>query len=80
MDAIVVDTEKSGKDCIQYLREQVCKPLGALSVVIPLEHPLYMYVPDQFWETLCHYCDINSKIETGTGNILPLLKQAGFIQ
>ena len=25
MDAIVVDTEKTGKDCIQYLREQVCK-------------------------------------------------------
>ena len=23
MDAIVVDTEKTGKDCIQYLREQV---------------------------------------------------------
>ena len=27
MDAIVVDTEKTGKDCIQYLREQVCKQL-----------------------------------------------------
>ena len=25
MDAIVVDSEKTGKDCIQYLREQVCK-------------------------------------------------------
>ena len=23
MDAIVVDTEKTGKDCIQYIKEQV---------------------------------------------------------
>ena len=24
MDAIVVDQEKTGKDCIQYIKEQVC--------------------------------------------------------
>ena len=24
MDAVVVDTEKTGKDCIQYIKEQVC--------------------------------------------------------
>ena len=23
MDAVVVDTEKTGKDCIQYIKEQV---------------------------------------------------------
>lgn len=33
MDAIVVDTEKTGKDCIQYLREQVSKGLLALYVL-----------------------------------------------
>lgn len=33
MDAIVVDTEKTGKDCIQYLREQVSKGLIALYVL-----------------------------------------------
>lgn len=24
MDAIVVDTEKTARDCIQYMKEQVC--------------------------------------------------------
>lgn len=33
MDAIVVDTEKTGKDCIQYLREQVSKGLLAFYVL-----------------------------------------------
>ena len=27
MDAIVVDSEKTAKDCIQYIKEQVCPPL-----------------------------------------------------
>ena len=37
MDAIVVDTEKTGKDCIQYLREQVSKGLLALYVLWMLD-------------------------------------------
>lgn len=37
MDAIVVDTEKTGKDCIQYLREQVSEGLLALYVLWMLD-------------------------------------------
>ena len=55
MDAIVVDTEKTGKDCIQYLREQVCKQLQlVLYFSLQLKNIIFYTIP--FIGTLCFNC------------------------
>ena len=69
MDAIVVDTEKTGKDCIQYLREQVCKQLHVQLVFYfsLLLQNIFLY------HTICNSnieIDIIFATTTGTSGIL----------
>ena len=40
MDAVVVDTEKTGKDCIQYIKEQVCSSVPFLIS----KHSVHLYM------------------------------------
>lgn len=66
MDAIVVDTEKTGKDCIQYLREQVCKQLQLVLYFSLLLKSIIFFIPYHFVGTLsfncCHEYGSNIKI------------------
>lgn len=69
MDAIVVDTEKTGKDCIQYLREQVCKQLQLVFYFSLLLQNIFLY------PTICNSnieIDIIFATTTGTSGILQI--------
>lgn len=61
MDAIVVDTEKTGKDCIQYLREQVCKQSQCFLITTQEYYFFYTIIP--FIGTLVLTVGMNSDIE-----------------
>lgn len=63
MDAIVVDTEKTGKDCIQYLREQVCKQSQCFLITTQEYYFFYTIIP--FIGTLVLTVGMNSDMNSG---------------
>lgn len=45
MDAIIVDSEKTGRDCIQYIKEQRGEP----ETFLPLDYLEVTETEDEFW-------------------------------
>ena len=87
MDAIVVDTEKTGKDCIQYLREQVCKQLQLVLYFSILLKNIYT-IPfvgtllnvgmnsNIKLDIICAYCSISRRKQQ---NVFQTTKMATFL-